>query len=316
MKKIMDQRANTTADIAEVLKIQELHGEKMRIALKKQQAEVKEVLDKKWAEIDSLANAAVAKEKLTDSVKWLEHQIRSLTSKLNMKHNQKEADQRRLKNAKIIQEIRLRKITYAQRKAEQFKTIQDGLTRTAAPAEEPGAETKLAELKTQAAALKEALANPDPTRHLSALALDANLLKTHTASIKSLEEAFAAKSKLSTRDHHIARSVLPKPLKTPLPTPYTLAGLRIRWADLQDALYAVGKWREAIEHETLDVYKARNETLMLSVEEFEAERRNEVSGVLAALEEKRVAVEEKRVAWVGEKRAARGDEGGRGMVEA
>lgn len=287
IKKIMDQRANTTADIAEVLKIQELHGEEMKIALDKQQQEVAEYLDKKWAEIDAIANAAKAKEKLTDNVKWLEHQIRSLTSKLSMKHNQNDADQRRLKNARIIQEIRLRKVQYAQRKAEQFKTLQEGLTRTAAPANEPGAEAKLEELKKQAAVLREEVANPSPTRQPADIALDAGLLVQHEADIKTLEEAFKAKSQVDSRDHHIARSVLPKVLKKTLPTPYTLEGLSIRWADLQDALYAAGKWRESIEHEILDAYRSRNEVALLSVEDYEIERANEASEILQALEEQR-----------------------------
>jgi hypothetical protein len=84
MKNIMDQRANTSADIAEVLRIQELHGEQMQAAVDERQAKVTEFMDKKWADIDALANAAKAKAKETDNVKWLEHQIRSLTLKANM----------------------------------------------------------------------------------------------------------------------------------------------------------------------------------------------------------------------------------------
>jgi len=283
MKKIMDQRANTSADIAEVLLIQELHGKNMREALDEQQKKAVEYMDKKWPEIDALANAALAKEKETDNVKWLEHQIRSLTRKLNMKHNQNEADQKRLKNAKIIQEIRLRKVQYAQRKAEQFKTIQEGLARAAAPANEFGAEGKLSELKDQAIVLREVLAKRDPTRSLKDHAAGRDLASLQRK-IAALEAAFEAKAKMEGRDHHIARSVLPPSLKKTLPTPYTLDGVSVRWADLHDALYASDRWPESIEHEMLDVNKVRNATTFYSAQEYSVEVYNEVSKILEARE--------------------------------
>lgn len=285
IKKIMNQKANMTADLAEVLRIQEEHGAKMSEALEEQQAKATEFLDKKWAEIDTLANAAVVKAKEADNIKWLEHQIRSLTMKLNMKHNQNEADQRRLKNARNIQEIRLRKLQYAVRKAEQFKKIQEDLTQKAAPANEPGAEAKLEQLRDQARVLKESLDNPDPTRSVEDLAVDRDLLASHQRDIVALEEAFEAKAQADSRDHHIARSILPKQFKKTLPTPFSLEDVRIRWADMQDALHAKGAWPEAIAHETLDVHKVRSEVALLSAEEFDIERRIEVSNILQSLRE-------------------------------
>ncbi|KAF2818612.1 hypothetical protein CC86DRAFT_336750 [Ophiobolus disseminans] len=284
IKHIMDQRANTSADIAAVLRIQGAHGAKMQEALNLQQRRAKKYLDKKWAEIDALANAATAKAKEADSVKWLEHQIRSLTMKLNMKHNQNEADQKRLKGARSIQEIRLRKIQYAQRKVEQFKTIQEGLTRTAAPAEELGAEGKLNELKDQASVLRKAVATLDPTRRAEDLKLDRKTLAGLEDEIATLEAAFEAKSLSEARNHHIARSVLPDHLKKALPTPYTLEGISVRWADVQDALRASGKWPELIEHEALDVNKVRNGTMLLSAQDFDIEVNNEVNSIVQMLQ--------------------------------
>jgi hypothetical protein len=294
MKNIMDQRANTSADIAEVLRIQELHGEQMQAAVDERQAKVTEFMDKKWADIDALANAAKAKAQETDNVKWLEHQIRSLTLKANMKHNQNDADQKRLTKARIIQEIRLRKLQYAQRKTDQLKTVQEELTRRAAPAEEWGAEGKLDELKEQASALKESLAIPDGK--IKDRADKRNLLARHESEITALEGAVAAQAQLEARDNPIALSVLPTALKKILPTPYTLDGLSIRWADIQDALYAAGQWPEPIEHEVLEVNKARNEVMWFSIEDAELDRWNKVDSILQAVESERVRKEEELAA--------------------
>jgi hypothetical protein len=279
----MDQRANTSADVAEVLRIQETHGKDMATALDDQQQKATDFMNKKWASIDATANAALAKEKSADSVKWLEHEIRRLTQKLKMKHMQKDADQKALEAARSSHETRLRRVQYALRKADQLKKIQEELTAKAAPANEAGADEKLAELHQQASVLKDALENPDPTRSQQDLALDADLLERHQADIATLEEAFEAKNQVDSRDHYIARSVLPQHLKKTLPTPYTLEGVSVMWADMQDALYAAGSWPEAIEHEALPLNRAREQTAYLSAEEFEIEKRNEVGNILRAL---------------------------------
>jgi hypothetical protein len=283
IKKIMDQRANTSADLAEVLRIQEAHGAKTTEEQLELQKKATTFLDKRWEQIDALANAGLAKAKPTDNVKWLQGQIRSMELKLKMRHNQNEADQKSLKAAKESLETRLRKLQYALRKAEQFKNLQEDLTRRAAPANELGAQGKLDELRDQARVLQEALDNPDPTRSQADLKMDRELLESHRSDISRLEQAFEAKAQAEDRNHYIARSVLPKALKTPPVTPYTLEGVSVRWADMQDALYAAGQWPEAIEHEPLEIHKARGETLLLSAEEFEIEKNNEVSRVMDAL---------------------------------
>jgi hypothetical protein len=285
IKLIMDQRANTTADIAAVLNMQDSYGQYTTGKSEERQKEENEYMDKKWAEIDALANAALLKEKVADNTKWLEHQIRSLTFKLNMKHNQNEADQKRLKNARTIQEIRLRKIQYAQRKAEQFKTLQETLTKEAAPANEIGADAKLDELRNQADALRLAIKTPDPTRTADDVVVDKHLLAEKEEEIAALEAAFEAKAQSENKDHYIARSILPKPLRKALPTPYTLEGVNVRWADLRDALYAAGKWPESIEHEELAIHRARSEAAMFSVDEYNAERRKEVSQIMQMLQQ-------------------------------
>lgn len=283
IKKIMDQRANTSADLAEVLRLQEAHGAAMAAALAEQQQKATDFMDRKWAAIDALANAAAAKETPASSVQWLEHEIRRLTQKLNMKHLQSDADQKALEAARASHQTRLKRVQYALRKAEQFKQIQQELAAKAAPADEPGADDKLADLRSQASVLRDALENPDPTRSQEHLDVDADLLERHTADITALESAFAAKQQRDARDHYIARSILPPALKKSLPTPYTLDGVSVMWADMHDALYAAGAWPDAIAHETLPINAPRHATAYLSAEEFDIEKRNEVSSILRAL---------------------------------
>ncbi|KAJ4982542.1 hypothetical protein SVAN01_11963, partial [Stagonosporopsis vannaccii] len=279
VKKIMDQRANTSADLAEVLRLHHAHGAAMAAALAAQQQQAAECMDKKWAAIHALA----ASSEQSASVQWLEHEIRRLTQKLKMKHLQNDADQNALAAARASHETRLKRVQYAQRKAEQFKHMEHHLATQAAPANEPGAEERLSELRSQVSVLRDALENPDPTRSQEALDVDADLLERHTADMAALESAFAAKHQLDARDHHIARSVLPAHLKKPLPTPYSLDGVSVMWADMQDALYAAGSWPEPIAHETLPINAVRNATAYLSAEEYEIEKRNEVSAILSAL---------------------------------
>jgi hypothetical protein len=283
MKKIMDQRANTSADLAEVLRIQEAHGAKITQEQEEQQKKAATFLDKRWEQIDALANAGLAKAKPTDNVKWLQGQIRSMDLKLKMKHNQNEADQKSLKAAKESLETRLHKLQYALRKAEQFKNLQEDLARRAAPANELGAQGKLDELRDQAQVLQEALDNPDPTRSQTDLDMDRQILAGHRSEIATLEQAFQAKAQAEAKDHYIARSVLPQALKKSPVQPYTLDGVSVRWADMQDALYAAGQWPDAIDHEPLEIHKVRGETLMLSAEEFEIEKNHEVRRVMNAL---------------------------------
>jgi hypothetical protein len=276
VKNIMDQRANTSADLAVVLKIQRKHGKDTMEEFNKRQEKENEYLDKKWAEINALADAAKAKEKVADNVKWLEHQIRSLSMKLNMKHNKNEADQKRLKNAKIIQEIRLRKIQYAERKTDQFKTMEEALTRKAAPANELGADGKLDEYKKQATLLREAIATPDPERTAAQLADDQATLASLEADIKALEEAFDAKTQMESRDHYISRSILPRQMRKPLPTVFSLDEVRVRWVDMRDALFAAQQWPESIEHEDLAVNKERQGVALLTADEFAEDLKREV----------------------------------------
>ena len=304
IKKTMDQRANTSADIAEVLRLQSVHGEAMAAALDEQRVKVAKFMDGKWQSIGALAEAAAAGGGTTENPKWLEHEIRRLTEKMKMKHLQKEKDQNALKAARASHETRLRRLQYALKKTEQFKALQAKLEAQAAPANEEGAEAKLADLHAKVAALREALENPDPTRSQEHLDVDADMLERHTKDITDLEAAFAAKEQAESRDHYIARSVLPPALKKKLPAPYTLEGVSVMWADMKDAMYAAGAWPEAILHETLPVNRVRDSTAYLSAEEFEIEKKMEVGNIMEMLGKGKITESEADKAGLYEELAA------------
>ena len=52
---------------------------------------------------------------------------------------------------------------------------------------------------------------------------------------------------------------------------------------MQDAVYASGKWPAEIEHEPLQLNKARGETLLLRAEDYEIEKSNEVNRLMDTL---------------------------------
>lgn len=286
-KKIMNQRANMSADLAAVLSIQETHGMNVSEEQEKHENESGEWMDKRWKSITDLATAAKSKEKLADNIKWLEHQERSLNAKLKMKHNQNEAAQKRLLAAKEGITTRLRKVSYAVRKAEQFKHMQEDLTTASALASAAGAEEKLAKLRRDAHVLETSLDNPHPTLTHKEIANFRTVLTQLQTEIADLEKAFAAKKTLDNRTHFIAQSVLPRHMRKALPAPYTLQGVRVRWADLEDAMYARGQWPAAIEHEALDVYAARRNIALLTKEEYEVQKMTETSKIIAEVQRTR-----------------------------
>ncbi|KAH9866277.1 hypothetical protein J1614_008843 [Plenodomus biglobosus] len=293
VKKIMDQRANFSADLAEILRMQDAYATKMQTERQELDQRAKEYLEKRWLEIDQMAKAAKNKEKLADNVKWLEGQIRSMDLKLRMRHNQNEADQKSLKATKESLETRLRKVKYAVRKAEQLKDAHASLTARAAPANEAGAEQRLDKLRTQAEAMEYAIENPDPTRTIQDTATDREILATLKTDITALEQAFEAKEQLASNEDPARLSILPKYFTSKTRTPvYTLDGVDVAWADMQDALYAKGQWPDSIAHQVLDLNSTRGQVSLLNKDEYDIEVKNEASIILTALEEKQRLAEE------------------------
>ncbi|KAF1962305.1 hypothetical protein CC80DRAFT_588871 [Byssothecium circinans] len=286
MKKIMDQVANTSADLAAVLTTQETRARKMANRLRRHEEEVIEFMNEKWAEIDELANASLAKEKENkDNTKWLENQIKSLTAQMAMKHNQNPADQARLTKAKRSHESRLRKIHYAQRKAEQFKTMQADLLEKATLANAEGAKEKLQKLQDDIAVLESDPHAPSSTAEN--LAYDRTTLQTYKNELSALRASFAAKKQHDTRDHYIARSVLPPQLTKSPPEPFIM-DVEIKWADLRDAEFAAGNWPDAVVQDVLPLKAVKESVSFLNQEEYEQAVDDEVKGVIGELEREAV----------------------------
>jgi hypothetical protein len=115
------------------------------------------------------------------------------------------------------------------------------------------------------------------------------------AEIAQLEEAFEAKNMSESRDHYIARSILPKRFKKPLPKPYTLSGVRVRWVDLRDALFASGQWPRSIEHETLAIHQGRENIALFRASDFALERDHEASRIVEDYRAEREAREAEKL---------------------
>lgn len=285
MKKIMDQRANTSADLAAVLRIQAKSSRKMSKELKERQAKENEIVKETWAKIDAVAAKAESGDaEQAAKVKALEDQVKALTAKLSKDKYQSPEDQKHIKQDRKAQLNSLRKIQYALRKSEEFSHTQQALKDKAAPANELGAEQKLDELKKQAVVARAAVATLDPTRSPTQNTEDGEILAQLEGEIKDLEDAFAAKQQLEDGSHPLTRSVLPKHLKTPASPAYTLRDVRVQWADLQDALYARGQWPKAIEHEDLGINKVHSSVAMVSAEEYAVAHYEETSRILQALQ--------------------------------
>lgn len=284
MKKIMDQVANTSADLAQVLTAQEQQGDLMRQSLAEHEERASQYMEKKWLEIEALADASLAKEKKdADNIKWLEHQIKSLTYQLGLKHNQNDANQKRLKAARRSHEVRLKKIIYAQRKVEQFRNMQTKLEAEAAPANEEGAEAKLNRLKDEVNLLEQDLASPTTERTDDDVAFDQATLKDYKKNVAQLEKAFRAKRQADARDHYIARSILPAQLKKQLPKPFIM-DVEIKWADLLDAEYAAGNWPAAVVHDVLSLHATKESVYYMNTAEYEQSVQDEVIGMMSTLQ--------------------------------
>ncbi|KAJ4305921.1 hypothetical protein N0V90_001454 [Kalmusia sp. IMI 367209] len=294
MQKIMNQIPNTSADLAEVLKSQEAVSEDMRSRVEEQNALDTATMDKLWARIHAQADASLAKDKRDwDNPEKLEQRIKKFEYQLGAKRNQNEEDQNRLKAAKRSSEVRLQKVLWARRKAEEFKQMQETLSAQAAPANEAGAEEKLKQLKEEIQALEVDSAS------------DQNLLRQHKAEIAKLEAAFEAKRQANTRDHPVARSILPayykklsalpakkrifagmlRPYKEKLPQPFTM-DVEIRWADLRNAEYAAGNWPAAVLHDTLPLQHSRQNVHFMNAEQYQQSVEDEVHGLIKNLERK------------------------------
>lgn len=283
MKKIMDQVANTSADLAEVLNIQQRQSKHMRRNAIEQEKRSLRLMKTMWEEAEALAKD----DRDASNPKWLEQQIRNLEWQLGTKRNRDEADVQRLKDAKKGHQIRLRRILRARtnmeklaevQDTEEFKEVQNDLASRAAPARDADIEVRIKQLK------KELALEKDLTKALDRSQEDIEqTLSEKQAEITRLEDAYIARLRADARDHPVTRSILPDEYKKPAPQPFTM-DVEIKWADLRNAEYAIGKWPEAVLHDTLGLQSSRQNVQFLNAEQYHVSVQDEVQGMLKNLE--------------------------------
>lgn len=284
MWKIMNQVANTSADLAEVLQIQKKQSVDMRRKMLEQEKVSLRLMQKMWEE----AEALLKDDKEANNPKWLEEQIRKLEAQLGTKRNRDEADVKRLKDAKKSHEVRLRRVLRARRKMDQLKQVeqtegfikmQEEYASLAAPARAAGAQERLDKLKASLATharLMEPIGEDGKSVALTDAQKEAEIIK--------LEDAFYAKLRFETRDHPVTRDILPAEHKKQPVQPFSM-DVEIQWADLLHAEYAANNWPEAVVHAPLNLRSSREGINFLNEEQYQASVEDEVRGMIKGMEQ-------------------------------
>ncbi|KAF2452052.1 hypothetical protein P171DRAFT_347804 [Karstenula rhodostoma CBS 690.94] len=283
MRKIMDQVANTSADLAAVLSVQQQQSVEMRKKTIEHEKKSFRLMKTMWAEAEALAKD----DRDASNPKWLEQQIRNLEWQLGTKRNRDEADTKRLQDAKKGHEVRLRRVLRARKnmarlkeveETSEFKKMQEGYASQAAPATGVDVEAKLETLR------KELALERDLTKVLDRSQEDAEqTMGAKQAEITQLEDAFIASLRAEARDHPVTRSILPTELKKQPPQPFTM-DVEIKWADLRNAEYAAGNWPDPVVHDTLALRSSREDVQLLNPEQYNVTVSDDVQAMLKNLE--------------------------------
>lgn len=281
----MNQVANTSADLAEVLKIQQTQSVDMRRRLLNHEKIALGLMKKMWGEAEAMAQG----DKEANNPKWLEQQIKSLEHQLGMERNQNQADQKRITDAKKSHEIRLRRVLRARNRMEQleqvkdteeFNKMQEEYAAKAAPARAAGAQERLKELKESIALRKDPIKLSEQSEAEEADSEQA--LAEEEAEFAELEDAFHAKLRADARDHPVTRSILPVEYKKQPPKPFAM-DVEIKWVDLRNAEYAAGSWPEPVVHDILNLRSSRNGISLLSAEQYRLDVHGEVVDMVNSL---------------------------------
>lgn len=284
----MDQVANTSADIAEVLNIQQ----RMSVDMQKQAVDFERntlrLMKKMWAEAETLAKD----DRDASNPEWLEQQIKNITWQFGTKRNRDEADIKRLEAAKQGHEIRLRRVLRARKymaklkeveDTAEFKKMQEEYASKAAPATGFDVEAKLAQLKRQLALER------DLTKALDRSEEDAaETVSAKEAEIAELEEAYIARLQAEARDHPVTRSIVRNKFQKRPPQPFSM-DVEIKWADLRNAERALGSWPDSVVHDTLDLRSSRQDIEFLSPDEYKVAVTDDMQAMLKSLERQALA---------------------------
>jgi hypothetical protein len=288
MRKIMNQRANTTADLAKVLSMQAEQGIWMQQNLEAREKEEKEFLygkkdleidaekDKKrikkrkeelikgqWTAIKEMADLAE-----TGEIKRLETATKNLKWRLErIRPGKNDKLKERLEKAILANKNRTDRLLWARRRAYAFTQAREELEKTAA-----NQDTRVAKLERRIKVEREKFSkSTDPERRKAQNAVVSELYRDLRAAQEEAEEkARIAKEKLEAEDHYAAKLILPRHLTIPLPAPYVAEGVEVQWADLLDADYAKGVWPEEVAHTVLPLTEQRTQVTPMRPDEFEA----------------------------------------------
>jgi len=216
---LMNQKANSIADLSKVLSMQGAKGVEMKATIERRREEVERVASKKWADIEALA-------KRTDDGEVA--RIEANLETLKLQHGRRQEKERaRIEKAMAGLRAFRKKLLWAQRKI---------ALRAEVDAKIAAEQAALAAAKAEAEAAKKAAAAATPQGAAAA------------------EEDAVDTEELSVPENPVVASVVPKYLRRPLPRPMTLEGVLIKWANISDAEYA-SSWPEEVVHDRMGVVK-------------------------------------------------------------
>lgn len=247
IKLIMNQRANSAADLARVLFIHRKLGHEMVALQRRRVREQHAYLKKKWPELRALAKTSDAmlakiKQKIVDSTKL-------------QKEATDEKERASAKGSLINAHRRLRKIQSAKKVVLRCDKSVSKFLAVKPKAAKPTKKTKEAEDEALAAV-------PEVERDLEPL----------PEPIPPLDQA-------------IVEMVIPPTLKSIRGTPWTIKGVECKWADLVDPQYAA-KWPQEIAGHQL-LHKAHAKVMTEDeYNEREIEMKKEVQKETQAIYEK------------------------------
>ena len=214
---LMNQKANSIADLSKVLSMQGAKGVEMEAMIERRREEVERVASKKWADIEALAKRADDGE-----VARIEANLETL----KLQHGRRQEKERtRIEKAMAGLRVFRKKLLWAQRQI---------TLRAEVDAKIAAEQAALAAAKAEAKAAKKAAAAPQ-----GAVTAEDDVVDTE---------------ELPVPENPVVASVVPKYLRRSLPRPMTLEGVLIKWANISDAEYA-SSWPEEVVHDRMGVVK-------------------------------------------------------------
>jgi hypothetical protein len=235
IRKIMNQRANSAADLAMVLFIHRKLGHEMTALQRRRVREQQTYLRKKWPELKALAGTS--EEKLAALKKTI------LDSEKLRKETVDEKEAASLKLRLIAAHKRLKKIQWAKK----LVTQHDNIVSKFLAAKPKSVEPKAAEPKAADSEAPE----PEATETASKPARFTKKEKKALAAVPEIEKPLVPLPEpITPLPEGLVQKILPATLKSWKSPPYTIEGVECKWADLIDPQYAA-KWPQEMKGHAL-----------------------------------------------------------------